>query len=353
MKKIIVGIDFAKEKFDVAVLVTEGLDVLAPVEWGQFENSQKGYRLLVAWVKKTTKDKDTTGWLFCGENTGACHVGLSEWLTEKGCFIWIENAYSIKHSMGLVRGKTDKSDALMIARFAHKEQKRARGYQILSQEVRRLREVFMYRRQLVRERTAAITRLKDRKVAGIEKASSFVAKSSERHIKELAKEIALCDKELMRIIASDESLTRTFKILVSFNGIALQNAVALITYTDNFTRFDGNSRKLAAYYGVAPYPNQSGKTEHKASVSNFANKDLKSLLSQAALCAIRYCPAIAAYYNRLKEKGKNHWLALNNVKNKILHILSAMVRDGREYSNEIYAKNQGLRPDIGMAGTEC
>ncbi|UKI44940.1 MAG: hypothetical protein L6U16_05820 [Porphyromonadaceae bacterium] len=35
-----------------------------------------------------------------------------------------------------------------------------------------------------------------------------------------------------------------------------------------------------------------------------ANKTIKGILTQAALCAINHCPPVAHYYARLIERGK-------------------------------------------------
>ena len=53
-------------------------------------------------------------WLFCGEDTGSCSIGLSKWLYGKGYDIWIENAYAIKHSSGIQRVKNDKADSAIM-----------------------------------------------------------------------------------------------------------------------------------------------------------------------------------------------------------------------------------------------
>ncbi|UKI44772.1 MAG: hypothetical protein L6U16_04635 [Porphyromonadaceae bacterium] len=46
-----------------------------------------------------------------------------------------------------------------------------------------------------------------------------------------------------------------------------------------------------------------------------ANKTIKGILTQAALCAINHCPPVAHYYARLIERGeKKTMVALNNVK---------------------------------------
>ena len=134
------------------------------------------------------------------------------------------------------------------------------------------------------------------------------------------------------MIHEDEELRRNFEIITSMPGVGTQNAVCLMVYTDNFNRFDYNSRKIACYYGVAPFGRQSGTSVNTPPhVSPFANKLIKALLSQAALASIHFSPNMAMYYHRLVEAGKKHSVALNNLKNKMLHIITAMVRKGEKY----------------------
>lgn len=118
-------------------------------------------------------------------------------------------------------------------------------------------------------------------------------------------------------------------------GIGAQNATCLMVYTDNFTKFDMNSRKIACYYGIAPFERRSGSSVYqKPQVSQFANRMIKSLLSQAALAAIKADVNICCYYQHLIERGKHPMLVHNNIKNKMLHTLVAMVRNKQKYNPE-------------------
>ena len=44
MKKLFIGIDFAKEKFDAAIIEACGLKEFGNREYGKFTNDKKGYR---------------------------------------------------------------------------------------------------------------------------------------------------------------------------------------------------------------------------------------------------------------------------------------------------------------------
>ncbi|WP_279198037.1 hypothetical protein [Bacteroides finegoldii] len=80
MKKLFIGIDFAKEKFDAAIIEACGLKEFGNREYGMFTNDKKGYRQFFKWVKTNADKSVENEWLFCGEDTGSCSLGLSKWL---------------------------------------------------------------------------------------------------------------------------------------------------------------------------------------------------------------------------------------------------------------------------------
>lgn len=118
MKKIFIGIDFSKEKFDVVIIMAENLEEKAPRVHEQFANDKAGYRKFLKWVKVNSHGVDMSLWLFCGENTGDYSKGLANFLYGKGCDMWLENAKCIKDSCGIRRLKSDRADAAMIAEYA-------------------------------------------------------------------------------------------------------------------------------------------------------------------------------------------------------------------------------------------
>ena len=154
-------------------------------------------------------------------------------------------------------------------------------------------------------------------------------------IEVVKKEITAVEQQMKAIIKATPELKRVYDILTSFKGIGLINAVALIVATDNFQRFDFDARKICSYWGVAPFACQSGTSLNgKPHVSGYADRYLKSLLSEAVLTAMQFCPAIRDYAMRLRARGKHRAIIANNCKNKMLHILVAMVKNGTRYGEQ-------------------
>ena len=312
MKKNFIGIDFSKEKFDATLIKAEGLMECAPSMHEVFDNKTSGFRRLVKWVKAQSESASVDTWLFCGENTGGYSIGLSNYLYASGYDMWLECAYKIKHSAGIQRVKNDKADSRTIAEYAMRNYDKMILYKPQSASLTCLREVFLYRHSLVRQKVALTIR-RDEKRLTQEKSDvrAFMSFTSKHLITEVNKAIGKCDQKIKDIIAANDDLREIFDIITSMPGIGVQNATCLMVYTDNFQKFDLNARKIGCYYGIAPFGRQSGTSVNsRPQVSPFANRMIKSLLSQAALAAIKFDMNVYNYYQRLKERGK-HPLLVN------------------------------------------
>jgi transposase len=336
MKKLFVGIDFSKEKIDVAIIFAEGLTETSMRVSNEFKNSVSGYKQLVKWVEESSNETEPSLWLFCGENTGDYSKPLCNFLYGRGFDMWLENAKSIKDASGIRRLKSDRADANMIAEYAMRNNDKAIVYEPLSESLSQLRELFLYRQMVVRHRCSFQVRRGEKRL-NMEKSpvKTMISQSGRHIVTELNKEIEKIDKRIAELIDSDEELAQVFTIVTSIPGIGTQNAVCLMVYTDNFRRFNFDSRKIACYYGIAPFGRDSGTSVHTdPHVHYMANRQIKAMLSQAALSAAKFNPVIASYYSRLIERGKKRQIALNNVKNKLVHIVTAMVRNKQLFDKD-------------------
>ena len=336
MKKLFVGIDFSKEKIDVAIIFAEGLTETSMRVSNEFKNSVSGYKQLVKWVEESSNETEPSLWLFCGENTGDYSKPLCNFLYGRGFDMWLENAKSIKDASGIRRLKSDRADANMIAEYAMRNYDKAIIYEPLSESLSQLRELFLYRQMVVRHRCSFQVRRGEKRL-NMEKSpvKTMISQSGRHIVTELNKEIEKIDKRISELIDSDDELAQVFNIVTSIPGIGTQNAVCLMVYTDNFRRFNFDSRKIACYYGIAPFGRDSGTSVHTdPHVHYMANRQIKAMLSQAALSAARFNPVIASYYSRLIARGKKRQIVLNNVKNKLVHIVTAMVRNKQLFDKD-------------------
>ena len=331
MKKIFIGIDFSKKTFDATVLKANILHEKG--EHMQFSNNKNGALKLIKWVEKFGAREEC---LFCGEDTGLYSKIVSETIVNEGCFMWLDSALRIKRSLGISREKNDKKDSRDIALYAARFNDRAECYIPLDQATEALKKIFTMRKQLMKIYDKLRVNYDESKRYLDNEMLSNAFALQEELISQVKEKIKELEKQIKKIIESNPELNKTFEILTSMPGIALINATAFIVYTNNFKKFNYDARKIASFWGVAPFGHTSGTSiKGTPHVSHYADSYLKSLLSEAALCASRYCPIINRYVTKLKKAGKHKNIVLNNAKNKMIHILVAMVRNNENYSKAV------------------
>ena len=333
MKNLFIGIDFSKEKIDATIIIASGLEELYARVSETFCSTAAGYNKLLRWVEKNSNGIEQQDWLFCGEHTGDYSMPLSNYLYGKGYDMWLENAKCIKDASGLRRLKTDRADSMMIAEYAMRNHDRAELYVPLSRSLYQLRELFLFRQMLVRQRHGFQIRRAEKNLT-LEKcpAKTRISQIEKHMVHECDKQTEKVEKLIKEIVDSDEELKHTYELITTVPGIGPQNAVCLLVFTNNFKRFDFNARKISCYYGIAPFGRESGTSVHSTPhVHYMANKLLKAILTQAALASVKFCATFRDYYNRLIDKGKKKQIALNNVKNKLIHTITAMVKNNKEF----------------------
>lgn len=348
MKKIFIGIDVSKETLDVSVVTRSDTDSSTVVlSYGKYKNGTAGFRRMVCDVRKASRGVDAPQWLFCCETTGECDVRMCEYLYAHGYDVWRERALQIKDSIGCRRGKDDRADSLAIADYAARNFDKAVLYEPLDPVLKDIKELFLYRRTLVAERTAAAVRAREKKaVATGGGASGFIYRDAMKGVRSLDKRIRECDRKIMELVGSDDEIRRNYAHVTSIKGIAMVNAVAMIVYTRNFTCFK-DANKLASYYGIAPFRIRSGTSvDRRNDVRCYSNLMLKSYISEAANVAVIHEPRIRDYYRRLIDRGKARPVAMNNVKNKLIHIAFSLVRHNCDYEqNHDEARSFSCRTD--------
>src|SRR5206468_6194507 len=88
--------------------------------------------------------------------------------------------------------------------------------------------------------------------------------------------------------------------------------------------------KIAALVGLAPMNRDSGTLRGRRMIVG-GRSEVRSVLYLAALSAVRYNPALKAFYDRLRTAGKPAELALTAAAHKLLTIADAIVRTGRRW----------------------
>lgn len=330
MKKVFIGIDFSKLKFDAAIYSVE---TKAIVSTEVFENDKIGYAAFLQWVKENTRCQKS-GLLFCGEHTGYYSGNLSVYLYESGFDMWLVSGLEMKLTQGIKRNKTDRVDACKIAEYAFRYQDKTVLFQPVSTALDQIRELLSYRERLVETRKVLTTSAQEMKRVKDNASCDYIYQDSLEYIKSLNASVRDCEKRIEALLKQDIALNTNYKLVSSVVGIGLVNAALILVATANFTLFD-SPRKFGCYCGVVPFEHSSGSSVRgKTRVSKMANRHLKTKLTLAAQNAVRFDPELKEYYQRKRSEGKNNWLVLNNVKNKLIHRIFAVVRDGEMYEKQ-------------------
>ena len=333
MKKIVIGIDISKEKIDAtAIDVRDSQLGVVKLDYQVYENRPMGYRRMLVWARHLIKGIGLEDVLFCCETTGGYDRCLCDYIYAKDLDIWRESALQIKRSMGVRKGKDDKADSLMIAEYAMRHIDKAVIYETPDEKVRELKALFLYRHSLVQERTKKKVRASELKATAAKSSSMrFIVRDAMKGVRSLDKSIRDCEKQILAIIDGDESLKRNYGHIESIPGISIVNATAFIAYSDNF-RSITTANKAASYWGCASFRERSGTSiDKKAYVKCYSGSLLKATLTQAAECTIKEHGIYREYYLRLKAEGKPYGIIVNNVRNKLIHLVFSLVTNDMDY----------------------
>ena len=316
------GIDVSKKTIDVQLH-------LAGIHY-KFDNKVKGYKTLLAWVKKQT-GLSLDQLLICFEHTGLYSLPLAVFLSEQKIIFCMESALQIKRSLGLTRGKNDRIDAQRIAEYAYLRREQLKPFVLPSINVLKLQKLLSLRERMVKQRAGFMGSIKEYKAMLKQKEHKLMFSVHKKTIHFLSKQIDILEKEMIDLIQADELMKELYNLMVSVKGVGLILASNLLVVTNCFRGFT-DSRKFACYAGIAPFEKQSGTSlKTKSRVSHYANKKIKSLLNLSASSAVQADPELKAYYQRRVEDGKSRIITWNIGRNKIVHRIFAVVKRGTPY----------------------
>lgn len=318
-----IGIDVSKATLDICTL-SPNQDSF------EIKNTK---REVLKFFKSHLTDDSTT--YVCIENTGKYSWLLMELLPDLDCVFYVVNPLHLKKSMGLVRGKNDVIDAIRIAHFIKKNHNETEAYTPQRAEIKLMQILLSERGLRVKQRKQLLVKNTENLVLSNKKVARLLTTKNNRLIRELEKQIQDFESEIKQLIAQDESLNQLRNQLKSIPGVGKILCWNIIVKTNEF-RTITEARKFACYSGVAPFSNSSGTSIFGNSrVSFYADKSMKSLLHMGAMSAIRLENDLSVYYRRKVAEGKNKMSVLNAVRNKMIHIMFALIKNENLYQNRL------------------
>lgn len=319
----IMGIDVSKDTLDCHLyLQRQQLDAVP--------NSVQGFKQIAKWLKKQCKG-DTKEVLVVMEHTGIYTYGLEQYLYKEEIAYVKRPALDIKRSLGMVRGKTDKADAKFISKYGWMRKEELTPMKPVSDKLVELQHLMNYRDKLVADRASYQARIKELEGQIGKKLNPKISDSSIYIMQVLEQEIKELERAIKERLKEDHGLQTNYELATSVVGIGFATAIHFIIATENFTRFS-DARKLICYCGVAPFRHESGSSiRGKTKVSHLANKKLKSLLTMAAICAVRFDKDLKAKYEQKVAEGKPKMSVINIIRAKLIERLFTVVKRQSKY----------------------
>jgi transposase len=390
MKKYYLGADVSKGYCDF-VLLDQNQNMVEPVF--QLDDTSAGYKHLLKMLKKYSENDETV--IFVGfESTGGYE---NKWIDAIHSFRKTLNikithlnprGIAASEKATLERNKTDKSSAILIAkyliRFADKIsyvdeneffhlRQRWKFIDILTKQRVRLinyleKLLYSYNPSLIayyrnpirnwllrviekyptgmnlgKARIGSLSKIpyvtEERATLLKESAKKnpgLASKPIEFIVTKIAKDIKRLDQDIKEQINDLEKHcdSEDMEILRSFKGIDRTSAIGLSVQIGNIDRFE-TAKKLVGYVGVHPVYRQSGDGTYGMRMSRDGRGEAKKILYMATMSAIRCNNDIKMFYLKKQLQGKSKMVSFGACMHKTLRILFGMLKNRSHFESTV------------------
>ena len=305
--KYAIGIDVGKAHFDAALYG-------AQVTPSRFPNSGEGF---AQFIKKFAAGLPEA--LVVLEATGGYETALLAELLSQRTAVHRADPLTAKHfirSLGK-RAKTDRLDALALARYGWERRDMLRPFQPKDKPLQELKTLLARRQDLLAMRIAEETRLAHPGYIDVQA-------SLEAMLKTLNAQLEAIESRIEALLQASQQLSAKLELMTTVKSIGKRTAIVLLGHMPELGTL--NRRQAASLAGCAPHPRDSGSMRgYRRTVGGRAA--VKRALFMAAMCARRYNPVLRAFYERLVQNGKKPIVAIVALMRKLITILNAMLRD--------------------------
>nr|WP_066567929.1 IS110 family transposase [Snodgrassella sp. CFCC 13594] len=266
------GIDVSKQTIDCYLSCDKGTFQTKQ------SNNGKGFQQLQNWIDSHCDDQ----LCICMEATGAYWQKLANCLYANGHQVCVENPAKIKYfsKAVMVRNKTDKQDAMVIANYCRMMNPRI--WRPESDNVLALRNIMRLLARLKRQRASELT-----KVIETQESLRHIIHANITHFD---KQIAETEKYLKQFFKQNSDLNQQKALIKTIPGVGDTTAAVMLSVLLGSQQFE-HAGQFVAYLGLNPQQHQSGTSVNgKTRISKIGKADLRTAL---------YMPAMVAYSKRL------------------------------------------------------
>lgn len=316
---VFIGIDVSKDKLDVCCIFEERH------RFKQVANTLSGFRDLQSWIDKN----GFSGAHICMESTECYSEGVAEFLYNAGFKVSIANPMSIKSfkKSVMVRQKTDKVDAYMIAKFCEKNDPKT--WKPKTAEAKILHDIIS-RISSLKEKLIASSNVLENK--GL---SKIVIKNINKETKFLEKSIEKLEGEAMKIIAENADLKLKFERLTAILGVGPKLVLTILAEMPDIENFQ-NAGQYASFVGVTPSHKESGTSVHgKSHISKIGNTITRKTLYMSALSVKNHNPYFQNFVQKLVHKHKPPKVIICAVMRKLMYIFFEILKNPADFDPKL------------------
>jgi len=157
-------------------------------------------------------------------------------------------------------------------------------------------------------------------------ADKVIMQAALRQIRELDKEVAALEAEIIRVGKTLSGLKR----LLQLHGMNLVSAIALLAEIGDIHRFE-TSKQLTAYAGLATSTRQSNETTRHGKITKQGRKRLRTVAIRAVLTMVNRTDTPLMDFYRKKKQEKGSGKAICATARKLLTIVFVMLKKELDY----------------------
>lgn len=332
-----VGIDVASATFTSAVgRMGEKWQIV--VRPAQFDNEYDSFARYLHWLQAHEVKPDNS--VICMEATGVYTEVLAHFLVANRYRVAIEPPLKVKRAFKPEGHKSDPVDSCQISEYAYRYWDELSLWAPRRELLEQIKTLLTTREQFVAEKAGhhnAWLALKRKAVR-----TPLAESAHEKAIGELKAHIQRLEAEIQRLLDQDPDFRNTVALLISIPGVGMLLAAHMLLTIQSAPQ-PLSPKSLAAFIGICPYEESSGSSIHYTATSrHYGPPGLRKLLFLAALSVRTHNPQFQAYFLRKLQEGKPRKLIINNIANKLLKIMVAVVRSNTAFIPNFRSVNPGL-----------
>ena len=278
----------------------------------------------------------------CLEATGPYSEQAALALVGFGWMVSVVNPARVKgFSQGeLMRNKTDRADAALLARFCAAMRPSAwippsPAYRQLRVQVERLQALKDMRQQ-------ELNRLEAHHASG----EISILPNIKSHVAWLDEQITQLQHAINDHIDGHPELKQDAELIASIPGIGDTTVAKVLAYAGDVRRF-ANGKALAAFIGICPRQRQSGSSvKGRTMISRAGHATLRKALYMPGLVALRHNPILQVFGARMKANGLAPKAVVGAVMRKLAHLIYGVVKSGKPFDANFATNRVAIQDGI-------